>query len=116
MLLQHPENYQLLERDLRYAWWQNHRIVDAGIGVLIEYATKNRDKKKESYAELWKRWVYDDYYRTYLLPLEKYGLKIHHEDVEESWRQLTEKFYVHYVAQFFSDGWPFNFWRIDPLD
>ena len=116
MLLQHPENYQLLERDLRYSWWQNHRIVDAGIGVLIEYATKDRDKKKESYAELWKRWVFDDYYRTYLLPLEKYGLKIHHEDVEESWRQLTEKFYVHYVAQFFSDGWPFNFWRIDPLD
>jgi len=25
---------------------------------------------------MWRRWIYDDYYRSYLIPLEKYGLKI----------------------------------------
>ena len=75
------DNHQLLERDLKYAFWQNHAIVDAAIGTFIEYGTTNRDKNKESYAELWHRWIYEDYYRTYMLPLEKYGIKIHHDDV-----------------------------------
>jgi len=26
--------------------------------------------------EMWRRWIYDDYYRSYLIPPEKYGLKI----------------------------------------
>ena len=29
MALADEENHQLLERDLRYAWWNNHRVVDA---------------------------------------------------------------------------------------
>ena len=33
---------------------------------------------------MWRRWIYDDYYRTYLVPLEKYGLKVHHDDVHEA--------------------------------
>ena len=80
-MLKEPDNHLLLERDLRYAFWQNHAIVDAAIGTFIEYGTTNRDKNKESYAELWHRWIYEDYYRTYMLPLEKYGIKIHHDDV-----------------------------------
>src|SRR6202043_481303 len=91
-MINDPSNHQLLERDLKYAFWQNHAIVDAAIGTFIEYGTTNRDKNKESYAELWHRWIYEDYYRTYMLPLEKY---------------------VHKVAQFFSVGWPVNFWRIE---
>ena len=80
-MINDPSNHQLLERDLKYAFWQNHAIVDAAIGTFIEYGTTNRDKNKESYAELWHRWIYEDYYRTYMLPLEKYGIKIHHDDV-----------------------------------
>ena len=79
--LKDPDNHLLLERDLKYAFWQNHAIVDAAIGTFIEYGTTNRDKNKESYAEMWHRWIYEDYYRTYMLPLEKYGIKIHHDDV-----------------------------------
>src|SRR5213082_3043554 len=71
-------NRQLLERDLRYAWWNNHAVVDAAIGTFIEYGTKDRRKDRESYAEMWRRWIYDDYYRSYLVPLEKYGLVIPH--------------------------------------
>jgi propane monooxygenase large subunit len=108
-----PDNHLLLERDLRYAFWQNHAIVDAAIGTFIEYGTTDRDKKKESYAELWHRWIYEDYYRTYMLPLEKYGIKIHHDDVAAAWDRLVKKNYVHKVAQFFSVGWPVNFWRIE---
>jgi propane 2-monooxygenase large subunit len=112
-LINDPDNHQLLERDLRYAFWQNHAIVDAAIGTFIEYGTTNRDKNKESYAELWHRWIYEDYYRTYMLPLEKYGIKIHHDDVGAAWDRMVKKNYVHKTAQFFSVGWPVNFWRID---
>ncbi|MBR0800666.1 aromatic/alkene/methane monooxygenase hydroxylase/oxygenase subunit alpha [Bradyrhizobium jicamae] len=112
-MLKEPENHLLLERDMRYAFWQNHAIVDAAIGTFIEYGTTNRDKTKESYAEMWHRWIFEDYYRTYMLPLEKYGIKIHHDDVQTAWKRLTEKHYVHKVAQFFAVGWSANFWRIE---
>jgi propane monooxygenase large subunit len=112
-ILKEPDNHQLLERDLRYAFWQNHAIVDAAVGTIIEYGTTDRHNDKESYAEMWHRWIFEDYYRTYMLPLEKYGVKIHHDDVNEAWNRITEDFYVHYVAQFFSVGWPVNFWRIE---
>ena len=95
-MLHDPSNHQLLERDLKYAFWQNHAIVDAAIGTFIEYGTTNRDKNKESYAELWHRWIYEDYYRTYMLPLEKYGIKIHHDDVSAAWDRIVKKNYVHY--------------------
>ena len=83
MALSDESNHQLLERDLRYAWWNNHRVVDAAIGTFIEYGTKDRRKDRESYAEMWRRWIYDDYYRSYLVPLEKYGLVIPHDLIEE---------------------------------
>ena len=84
MALSDEGNHQLLERDLRYAWWNNHRVVDAAIGTFIEYGTKDRRKDRESYAEMWRRWIYDDYYRSYLVPLEKYGLVIPHDLIEEA--------------------------------
>ncbi len=115
MALADEGNHQLLERDLRYAWWNNHRVVDAAIGTFIEYGTKDRRKDRESYAEMWRRWIYDDYYRSYLVPLEKYGLVIPHDLVEESWNQIWNKGYVHEVAQFFATGWLANYWRIDPM-
>ena len=62
---------------------------------------------------MWHRWIFEDYYRTYMLPLEKYGIKIHHDDVHEAWKRITKKNYVHKVAQFFAVGWPVNFWRIE---
>jgi propane monooxygenase large subunit len=54
MALSDEDNRQLLERDLRYAWWNNHRVVDAAIGTFIEYGTKDRRKDRESYAEMWR--------------------------------------------------------------
>ena len=115
MALSDEGNHQLLERDLRYAWWNNHRVVDAAIGTFIEYGTKDRRKDRESYAEMWRRWIYDDYYRSYLVPLEKYGLVIPHDLIEEAWNQIWNKGYVHEVAQFFCTGWLANYWRMDPM-
>jgi propane 2-monooxygenase large subunit len=115
MALADERNRPLLERDLRYAWWNNHCVVDAAIGTFIEYGTKDRRKDRESYAEMWRRWIYDDYYRSYLLPLEKYGLTIPHDLVEEAWKRIVDKHYVHRVAQFFATGWPVNYWRIDAM-
>ena len=40
MALADESNHQRLERDLRYAWWNNHRVVDAAIGTFIEYGTR----------------------------------------------------------------------------
>ena len=90
-------------------------MVDAAIGTFIEYGTKDRRKDRESYAEMWRRWIYDDYYRSYLVPLEKYGLVIPHDLIEEAWNQIWNKGYVHEVAQFFATGWLANYWRIDPM-
>src|SRR5258706_150399 len=115
MALADPDNQLLLERDLQYAFWNNHALVDAAIGTFVEYGTKDRRKERDSYAQMWRRWIYDDYYRSYLMPLEKYGLKIHHEDIEEAWNRIANKGYVHKTAQFFATGWFANFWRIDPL-
>ena len=115
MALSDEGNRQLLERDLRYAWWNNHAVVDAAIGVFIEYGTKDRRKDRESYAEMWRRWIYDDYYRSYLVPLEKYGLTVPHDLVEEAWNRIWNKGYVHEVAQFFATGWLANYWRIDGM-
>ena len=116
MALADERNRELLERDLRYAWWNNHAVVDAAIGTFIEYGTKDRRKDRESYAEAWRRWIYDDYYRSYLMPLEKYGLVIPHDLIEESWNRIWNKGYIHEVAQFFATGWPANYWRIDGMD
>jgi len=115
MAMASNENKDLLERDLRYAWWNNHAVVDAAIGVFIDYGSKDRRKDRESYAEMYRRWVYDDYYRSYLAPLEKYGLEVPHDLVEESWNRIHNKDYIHLVAQFFATGWPVNYWRIDPM-
>ena len=43
----------------------------------------------------------------------KYGIKIHHDDVAAAWDRIVKKNYVHKTAQFFSVGWPLNFWRIE---
>jgi propane monooxygenase large subunit len=115
MALADEDNRKLLERDLRYAWWNNHRVVDAAIGTFIEYGTKDRRKDRDSYAEMWRRWIYDDYYRSYLVPLEKYGLVVPHDLIEEAWNQIWNKGYVHEVAQFFATGWEVNYWRIDGM-
>ena len=115
MALADEDNRVLLERDLRYAWWNNHCVVDAAIGTFTEYGTKDRRKDRDSYAEMWRRWIYDDYYRSYLIPLEKYGLVIPHDLVEEAWNRIWNKGYVHETAQFFATGWVVNYWRIDPM-
>jgi propane 2-monooxygenase large subunit len=116
MALADERNRELLERDLRYAWWNNHAVIDAAIGTFIEYGTKDRRKDRESYAEAWRRWVYDDYYRSYLLPLEKYGLAVPHDLVEESWNRIWNKGYIHETAQFFGTGWCLGYWRMDGMD
>jgi len=115
MALADEENRELLERDLRYTVWNNHCVIDAAVGTFIEYGTKDRRKDRESYAEMWQRWIYEDYYRSYLMPLEKYGLNVPHAEIDEAWNRIWNKGYIHEVAQFFAAGWVFDYWRIDPM-
>ena len=116
MALADERNRPLLERDLRYAWWNNHAVIDAAIGTFIEYGTKDRRKDRDSYAEAWRRWIYDDYYRSYLVPLEKYGLSVPHDLVEAAWDRIWNKGYIHETAQFFGTGWCLGYWRMDGMD
>jgi propane monooxygenase large subunit len=116
MALADEENRPLIERDLRYAWWNNHCVIDAAVGTFVEYGTKDRRRERDSYAEMWRRWVYDDYYHGYLEPLERYGLKVPHDLVEAARERISSRGFVHKIAQFFATGWPLGFWRIDPLD
>src|SRR5260370_41423182 len=95
MALADEQNRKLLERDLRYAWWNNHRVVDAAIGTFIEYGTKDRRKERDSYAEMWRRWSIDGYYRSCLVPLEEYGPGLPHRLVEEAGTQVSNRGYVH---------------------
>jgi len=59
------------------------------LSVPLSSTVPDRRKDRESYAEMWRRWIYDDYYRSYLIPLEKYGLKILYDLVEKSLDRLT---------------------------
>src|SRR3981189_3100932 len=91
MALSDERNRELLERDLRYAWWNNHAVVDAAVGPFIEDGTKDRRPERDSYAEMWRRWLYDDYYRSYALPPEEYAMAVPHDLVEEAWNRLWNK-------------------------
>ena len=113
MALADEGNHQLLERDLRYAWWNNHRVVDAAIGTFIEYGTKDRRKDRESYAEMWRRWIYDDYYRSYLVPAREVrpghparpDRGVLEPDLEQGLRARGRPVLLHRVArQLLADG------------
>ena len=116
MALADERNRELLERDLRYAWWNNHAVVDAAIGTFIEYGTKDRRKDRESYAEAWRRWIYDDYYRSYLVAArevraddparsDRGGLE---PDLEQGLHPRSRPVLRHRLAV--------NYWRIDGMD
>ena len=115
MALSDEGNQQLLERDLRYAWWNNHAVVDAAIGIFIEYGTKDRRKDRECCAEMWRRWIYDDYYRATWCHWRSTASTIPHDLVEEAWNRIWNKGYVHEVAQLLATSWLANYWRIDPM-
>jgi len=102
----------LLERDLKYAFWQITRLSMQRSGPSSEYGTTNRDKNKESYAELCNRWIYEDYYRTYMLPLEKYACKIHHGRRRRGWDRIVKK-NTSTRRAVLHGGWSANFWRIE---
>src|SRR5947207_381140 len=112
--------HSTIQQNLKRLYMNNY-IDPAGFNTSLrgfhnDYCgTKDRRKDRESYAEMWRRWIYDDYYRSYLVPLEKYGLKVPHDLIEEAWDQIWNKGYVHEVAQFFATGWLANYWRIDPM-
>ena len=44
-------DHQLPRARPQHVSWNNHRVVDAAIGTLIEYGTKDRRKDRETYAE-----------------------------------------------------------------
>src|SRR5918911_3702987 len=71
MALASEENKDLLERDLRYAWWNNHAVVDAAIGTFIDYGSKDRRKDRDSYAEMYRRGGFGEYYCSYPAPPRK---------------------------------------------
>ncbi len=50
-----------------------------------------------------------------MLPLEKYGIKIHHDDVAAAWDRTgsSRRTTSTRPRSFFTVGWSVNFWRIE---
>ena len=113
-MLNEPDNHQPCERDLKYAFWQNHAIVDAAIGTFIEYGTTDRDKNKAVLC----RAVAPVDLRGLLPDLHAAAREIRHQDPSRRRRRRPGSAWSRTCtstpsAQFFAVGWPVNFWRIE---
>jgi len=57
--------------------------------------------------------INEDYYRTYMLPLEKYGIKIHHDDVSAAWDRMSRSSTIIRWPSSSRSAGRLNFWRIE---
>jgi propane monooxygenase large subunit len=113
-VLQDERNIPLIERDLQQAWWINHAFLDLFIGAIIEYFSRDRSDP-ESYLDKWDRWIRDDWYRSYILKLGRFGLNVNSEIFERA-RDRIVRGVIHRTVMFAFASWPLHFWRFDPLD
>ncbi|MCW2953139.1 MAG: Methane monooxygenase component alpha chain [Conexibacter sp.] len=113
-LLQEPENIPRLEQDITQMYWVSHCNVDTGVGVLCEYATKDRSEE-ESWLEKFDRWMMEDYYRSYVSNLSKLGINIS-EDIFKRARQRIVDGQCHAAAIGAYSYWPFQWFKQDALD
>ena len=65
---------------------------------------------------LWRRWIYDDYYRSLPRPAGEVRAHDPARPGRGGWNRISNKGYIHEVAQFFATGWFANYWRIDAMD
>ena len=93
MALADERNRQLLERDLRYAVWVDHAVVDAAIGTFIEYGTKTAQRPR-----VVRRGVAPLDLRRLLPVLSRAAREVRPHvpprPVEESWNRIWNKGYV----------------------
>lgn len=66
------DNFKYLQTDLENAFWLQHRFATPVIGAGFEYGAVNR---VEPWAQVWNRWVYEDWGGIWLGRLEKLGIK-----------------------------------------
>jgi len=110
MALSDEGNHQLLERDLRYAWWNNHRVVDARSARSSSTAPRTAARSASPTRRCGAAGS-----TTILpqLPGAAGEVRAGHPARPDrgSLNQIWNKGYVHEVAQFFATGWLANYWR-----
>jgi len=86
---------------------RNHAIFDSRVGTFIEYGTTTGHEQEILCRALASR-IYEKIIIGPNLQLEKYGIKIHHDDVAAAGIRIVKKNYVHRRT---SSRWlVVNFW------
>lgn len=106
-ILSDPDNVPLFQEDLNRLFWLAHRFLDTFVGAVADYGQTNRG---ESYAELWDKWVWDDFGGSYMAKLAPFGV----EPPDTMARARSETRWIqHSAAMLGWSLWPLNFWRSD---
>jgi methane monooxygenase component A alpha chain len=105
-----PANYPMLQNDFDYAFWRMHTFFDNFLGFVYDYFPKVRLK---SYREYWERWLWEDWFGSYVERLEPFGLmspRFGDQALEDV------RWGGHTTAMFAAGIWPVHFWRQDVLE
>lgn len=112
-VVQNSDNHPLINEDLQKGFWILHSFLDPFLSVVSEYFTTT--KPSEGTPARWERWIYDDWYRSYIPNLSRYGVDIT-TDVFEHARRRVHAGLSHRMAQMVYALWPLHFWRLEPLN
>ena len=104
-------NVELLQEDVIWGAWRD--FTTFALPIMFVYEASAKVRPERSALELWEQWVLDQFYGSYMGKLEKYGIKVPDEMIEDMhewvrWGPST-------LGAFAQIAWPFMFWRQEPL-
>jgi methane monooxygenase component A alpha chain len=105
-----PSNFPGVQEDFDFSFWRMHVFFDNFLGFVYDYFPKNRLK---SYREYWERWLWEDWFGSYMARLAPFGLAAPRWG-DEARRDV--QWGGHTTAMFATSLWPLHFWRHDILD
>lgn len=111
-VVQDSYNHPFIQEDMQDSFWVLHSFLDPFLSMVTEYFTVN--KPKDNTPERWERWIYNDWYRSYIPNLARHGIDVP-PDVFEMARERINEGLSHRMTQFVYALWPLHFWRSDPL-
>lgn len=112
-VVQDSANHEFIKHDMQEAFWVLHAFLDPFLAMVCEYFAP--EKPLDNMPERWDRWVYSDWYRSYIPNLARHGIDIP-PDVFESARARIHNGLAHRMTQLVFALWPLHFWRTEPLN
>lgn len=104
-------NVGLLQEDILECAWREFVSFTVPIAFVFEYGATRRPSR--SFKELWREWVLEQFYGSYMSKLEKWGIKIPDEMIADLQEWIT--WAPHTLGVFSKMVWPFVWYRQDPL-